>query len=168
MSRAFVKEPDGGPPEDEIPERRVSEHPNYVTPAGLKQIEDEIARLHAERLVVAADPGEVDAGERLAYLDRELRYFIARLESSILVTPGGQPGDEVTFGARVRVRGDDGSERGFAIVGEDEADLASGKVSYVSPLAQALLGAHVGDVVTWERPAGDLQLTVLALDGPGA
>jgi transcription elongation GreA/GreB family factor len=66
----------------------------------------------------------------------------------------------------VRVRGSDGTERRFAIVGEDEADVASGKVSYVSPLAQALLGAHVGDTVTWQRPAGDLQLTIVALDDP--
>jgi transcription elongation factor GreB len=64
----------------------------------------------------------------------------------------------------VRVRGSDGSDRSFAIVGEDEADLATGKVSYVSPLARALLGAHVGDTVTWRRPAGDVQLTVTALD----
>ena len=168
MSRAFIKEPDGGPHEDEIPERHVSEHANYVTPAGLKQLEDEIGRLRAERLGAAADPQEADAGERLAYLDRELRYFTSRLESAILVAPSDRPADEVAFGARVRVRGSDGSDRSFAIVGEDEADLASGKVSYVSPLARALLGAHVGDTVTWQRPAGDLQLTVMALDDPDA
>ena len=160
MSRAFMKEPDGGPPEDEIPERHVSEHPNFVTPAGLEQIEDEIARLHAARMSVA--------GERLAYLDRELRYFTDRLESAILVAPSDQPAGEVTFGAHVRVAGGDGGERTFTIVGEDEADLASGKVSYVSPLAQALLGAHAGDTVTWQRPAGDLRLTVITVDEPGA
>jgi transcription elongation factor GreB len=166
MSRAFVKEPDGGPPEDEIPERRVSEHPNYVTPTGLAQLAEEIGRLRAERLRVAGEPEEVDAGERLAYLDRELRYFTGRLESAILGVD--RPTAEVAFGAHVRVRGSDGGDRSFAIVGEDEADLASGKVSYVSPLAQALLGARVGDTVTWERPAGDLQLTVMALDRPDA
>ena len=164
MSRAFVKEPDGGPPEDEIPERRVSEHPNHVTPAGLRQLEDEIGRLRAERLRVAADEDEADAGERLAHLDRELRYFVGRLESAVLVAHRAT--DEVAVGAQVRVRGSDGTERRFAIVGEDEADVASGKVSYVSPLAQALLGAHVGDTVTWQRPAGDLQLTIVALDDP--
>jgi transcription elongation GreA/GreB family factor len=113
---------------------------------------------------VGADPQDVDAGERLAYLDRELRYFTGRLESAILVAD--RPADEVAFGAQVRVRGTDGSDRRFAIVGEDEADLASGKVSYVSPLAQALLGSHVGDTVTWERPAGNLALTVMTLDDP--
>ncbi len=164
MSRAFVKEPDSGSPEDEIPERRVSEHPNYVTPAGLAQLEDEIGRLRAEQQSVGADPQDADAGERLAYIDRELRYFTGRLESAILVADRST--DEVAFGAQVRVRGSDGSDRRFAIVGEDEADLASGKVSYVSPLAQALLSAHVGDTVTWQRPAGDLQLTVMALDLP--
>ena len=65
------------------------------------------------------------------------------------------------------VTGEEG-ERTFTIVGEDEADLATLKVSYVSPLAEALLGAHVGDRVVWHRPAGDLELTVTAIAYDGS
>lgn len=74
-----------------------------------------------------------------------------------------QPQDEVAFGAGVTTVDDRGDTRTFSIVGEDEADLATLKVSYVSPLAQALTGARVGDVVPWRRPAGDLELTVTGI-----
>jgi transcription elongation factor GreB len=162
MSRAFVKESDAGAPEQDLPERPVSEHPNYVTPAGLAELERRAGELEARRLELLARGDDPMAAQELQHVDRDLRYYAARVESAIPVDPSGQPDDEVAFGAAVTVTGE-GGERTFTIVGEDEADLATLKVSYVSPLAEALIGARVGDRVVWLRPAGDLELTVTAI-----
>ena len=102
----------------------------------------------------------------MGYIDRDLRYYAARLESAILVDPRTQPRDEVAFGAVVVARDQHGAEHRFVIVGEDEADVARDKVSWVSPVAEALLGARRGDEVVWRRPVGDLRLSVEAIDYP--
>jgi len=163
MSRAFVKEPDGGVPEGELPERSISEHPNYVTAQGLQQLQDRIGELETSRLELREREDDELAEERLALVDRDLRYYVARLESAIVVEAAAQPRDEVAFGAAVDVVEEGVATRTFAIVGEDEADLASGKISHVSPLAAALLGARVGETVVWKRPAGDTRLTVAGI-----
>lgn len=163
MNRAFVKEPDEGAPAEGLPERQISEHPNYVTPAGLRQLEAKVGELETRRLELL--DGEDLEGE-LAYVDRDLRYYTARLESAILVDLGRQPRRKVAFGAAVTVSQNGGDRSTFAIVGEDEADLKEGKISYVSPLAEALLEARVGKTVLWRRPAGNLKLTVEAIDYP--
>jgi transcription elongation GreA/GreB family factor len=157
MNRAFVKEPDEGAPAEGLPERQISEHPNYVTPAGLRQLEARVGELETRRLGLL---DEDDPDGELAYVDRDLRYYTARLESAILVDPDRQPRRKVAFGAAVTVSQNGGDRRTFTIVGEDEADLKEGKISFVSPLAEALLEARVGKTVLWRRPAGDLKLTV--------
>lgn len=167
MSRAFVKEEDSGAPGD-LPERPVSEHPNLVTPAGLRQLEEAVGALEEQRLALLAQGDDAMAQERLAHIDRDLRYYEARLASAQPVEPAAQPRDEVAFGAAVTVAQPGGADRTFTIVGEDEADSKNGKISHVSPLAQALLGAKPGDDVTWKRPAGDLQLTVRSIVYDGA
>lgn len=164
MNRAFVKEPDEGAPVEGLPERQISEHPNYVTPAGLKQLEDEVGRLETRRLELLEQ--EDDPEGELDYVDRDLRYYTARLESAIPVDLGRQPRRKVAFGAAVTVSQAGGERQTFTIVGEDEADLKVGKISYVSPLAEALLDARVGKTVLWRRPAGDLKLTVEEIDYP--
>jgi transcription elongation GreA/GreB family factor len=87
-----------------------------------------------------------------------MRYFSQRLESAILVDPSKEPQDEVHFGATVKALEGDGRAHSFTIVGEDEADVASGKVSWMSPVAKAMIGARVGDTVKWRRPAGEVEL----------
>ena len=165
MSRAFVKEPDEGAPVEGLPERQISDHPNYVTPAGLQQLKDKVGELETRRLELL--DGEDDlAREQLVYVDRDLRYYTARLESAIPVAMGRQPRRKVAFGAAVTVSQNGGDRRTFTIVGEDEADLKEGKISYVSPLAEALVEARVGSTVLWRRPAGNLQLTVEAIEYP--
>ena len=165
MSRAFVKEPDEGAPVEGLPERQISDNPNYVTPAGLHQLEDKVGELETRRLELL--DGEDDlAREQLVYVDRDLRYYTARLESAILVAMSRQPRRKVAFGAAVTVSQNGGDRRTFTIVGEDEADLKEGKISYVSPLAEALVEARVGSTVLWRRPAGNLQLTVEAIEYP--
>ena len=165
MSRAFVKEPDEGAPVEGLPERQISDNPNYVTPAGLHQLEDKVGELETRRLELL--DGEDDlAREQLVYVDRDLRYYTARLESAIPVAMSRQPRRKVAFGAAVTVSQNGGDRRTFTIVGEDEADLKEGKISYVSPLAEALVEARVGGTVLWRRPAGNLQLTVEAIEYP--
>jgi len=165
MNRAFVKEPDEGAPAEGLPDRQISDHPNYVTPAGLRQLEQKVGELEARRLELLDDEDEL-AREQLASVDRDLRYFTARLESAIPVALGRQPRRKVAFGAAVGVSQNGGEKRTFIIVGEDEADLASGRISYVSPLAEALLEARVGATVLWRRPAGNIDLTVESIDYP--
>jgi len=140
MSRAFVKEPDGLEAFEDLPERLVSDNPNLVTAQGLKEIEDEVARLSRAYAEAQA------SGDRaaLAVAARDLRYWTARRASAELVDDP-QDNDEVRFGARVTVARDDGRRQTFRIVGEDEADPAKGTLSYVAPLARVLMGKSVGD-----------------------
>lgn len=166
MSRAFVKENDLEPAGSDLPERPQSEHPNYVTPAGLAQLQRQAAELELDRQRLA--PGKEDPAirQRLSMTERDLRYVQGRLERAIMVDPAGQPTDSVLFGAIVKLSDENGDTHEYAIVGEDEADISQRKVSWVSPLARALIGAKVGDSVKWRRPAGDLQLEITAIRYP--
>ena len=163
MSRAFVKEDDEAPDEPLL-ERQVSDHPNYVTPSGLAQLEARREELEAERLELArrADADE-SARERLRHVERDLRYVRRRLETALTVDPKTRRADEVGFGATVTVRETSGEQRDYTIVGEDEADPDAGLVSWVSPLARVLEGARVGEQAVWRRPAGSLELPVVAI-----
>lgn len=161
MSRAFVKEPDGDEIADDQPELRESPYPNYVTPRGLALLKKEQAKLTAEK--ERLDPADLEAKLALAQIERRLRYLAHRIEHAIPVDPAQQPKDEIAFGATVRVADEDGKKQDYAIVGEDEADAAHGKVSWVSPIARALMGAKVGQFVTWKRPAGDAELEIVAI-----
>lgn len=140
MSRAFTKEPDGDTFE-EAPDKLISEHPNYVTSEGLALIEAEVAHL------TRASSEAQAAGERaaLSATARDLRYWLARRASAEVIPP---PSDLslVQFGSKVTVLRDDGRRQTFRITGEDEANPAKGSISYVSPLARALMGKSAGDV----------------------
>jgi transcription elongation GreA/GreB family factor len=140
MSRAFVKDADDT--FDELPDRPVSPHPNLVTPEGLAAIEATLARLHAEH--ATAQP----SGDRaaLATLARDLRYWTSRRASAQVVAAPSDPA-KVQFGSTVTILRDDGRRQTYRIVGEDEADPAHGTISYVSPVARALMGKTIGDVV---------------------
>jgi transcription elongation GreA/GreB family factor len=140
MSRAFVKETDDQ--SVDLPDRPISPHPNLVTPEGLAAIEREISRFSA------AHRAAVDKHDKaaIAAAQRELRYWSARRGTAKLVEP---PADRthIHFGMRVVVRREDGRTQAFRIVGEDEADPSRGTVSYVSPLARAVLTCGPGDTV---------------------
>ena len=141
MSRAFVKEQDADYPED-LPERPVSEHPNDVTEAGLAQIERALAAA-GEAYGQAQATADRAA---LAAAGRDHRYWTTR-RASARVIPAPSDLSEVRFGTSVTILRDDGREQTFRIVGEDEADPAQGSISHVSPLARAMFGKRVGDVV---------------------
>ncbi|HUP91885.1 MAG TPA: GreA/GreB family elongation factor [Solimonas sp.] len=152
MSRAFVKEDETGNPDD-LADLAVSPHPNYTTQAGLDQLRVRLATLQRSETADAQ------------LVQRQLRWLQARIAAAIPVSNDGRDPARVAFGATVKVRElASGAVRSYRIVGEDEADPESGSVSWVSPLARALVGAEIGDVAIWRRPAGDLEVEVLAIE----
>jgi transcription elongation GreA/GreB family factor len=141
MSIAFVREKEGGEAFEDLPDRPVSPHPNFVTPEGLAFIDAELDRLHTEHAGLSPDDKA-----NMARVNRDLRYWTARRNSAQVVEQ--PPGDTVHFGSTVTIARDDDDEQTFRIVGEDEADPAKGSIAYVAPLARALTGKQAGDTVT--------------------
>lgn len=167
MSRAFVKESDDDLSAGELPERPVAEHANYVTPQGLEQLQARVRELQEQHERLAPRVAEDSiAKQKQREVERDMRYFIAQLDRAIVVDPAGQPRDEVHFGATVRIIDEEGAEHRFSLVGEDEADVSAGKISWASPLAKAMMGARVGDSVMWHRPAGDTEVEITAITYP--
>jgi len=140
VSRAFVKETDGDT--EGLPGRPISPHRNLVTEAGLAAIDAALGRFETEHRR-AADTGDQAAA---AGALRELRYWRARRATAEVVKPSDDT-SKASFGMTVSLRRDDGREQTFKIVGEDEAEPPRGTVSYVSPLARAVLGHGAGDSV---------------------
>jgi transcription elongation GreA/GreB family factor len=157
MSRAFVKDTDVDAVED-LPDRPVSEYPNDVTAEGLAQIEAEYAAAQAALGAAQA------AGDRaaMAQASRDQRYWSAR-RATARVVPDADDTTEVRFGGTVTIVRDDGREQTFRIVGEDEADPSRGTLSHASPLARALFGKKVGEVV----PAGRGEAEIVAIGRGG-
>ena len=140
MSRAFVRETDSDT--SGLPDRPLSPHRNLVTEAGLADIEAALDRFEAAHRA-AADQGDREAA---AMALREVRYWRARRASAEVVKPS-EGKDKAAFGMTVTVRRDDGREQSFKIVGEDEADPSRGTVSYLSPLARAVLAHGPGETI---------------------
>jgi transcription elongation GreA/GreB family factor len=147
MAVAFTREEDYESQAADLPDRPVSSHPNLVTASGLVAIEAELAAARAAYAAAQTQGGVSQDRTAMARATRDLRYWSARRGSAQLTEPPILP-DTVQFGRTVDLERADGRPQTFRIVGEDEAEPASGSVSYVSPLAQALLGKRVGDEVT--------------------
>jgi transcription elongation factor GreB len=174
MSKAFVKEGDDAPEEEAAAPKPPPFGKNYMTPAGYARLEAELRHLvEAERPEVvktvawAASLGDrsenadyIYGKRRLREIDRRVRFLIKRLESAQVVHSAGRDTDQVFFGATVRLKGSSG-EKAVTIVGVDEVDPAHGRVSWVSPIAKALLKAREGDTVTLRSPSGEEQLEIL-------
>ncbi len=104
--------------------------------------------------------------KKLREIDRRIHYLTKRLELATVVDPSDRPEgerDRVFFGATVEVEDEDGNTATYQIVGEDEIDLAKGRISYKSPLGRTLLKRRAGDTVTFRRPSGEVELTVAAV-----
>lgn len=155
MSSAFVREPENVAPEAP-PELKVSPHPNFVTSRGLKLIERQVAELEA-RIAACEDEAE------LAWLRRDQRYWSARLASAQVVEAPEDP-EEVAFGVKVTFRRDGGKPETVELVGEDEADPAHGKLSWVAPLAQAMLGAMPGETVELGTRSPPVEVEIVAVE----
>jgi len=141
-----------------LPDRPISTHTNLVTETGLKALEQQ---LHAARDAYEATDAIDDINERrrqAAGPARDIRYFAERVHTAQLIPPPAS-NDTVAFGSTVRFSRDDGREQTYRIVGEDEADPKAGSISYVSPVARALNGKSVGDLVT----VGNQELEIIAI-----
>lgn len=179
MSKAFTKETDG---DDEASDDEAEALPagikNYMTPAGHKALQDELRVLEREERpkvveVVAWAAGNGDRSEngdyiygkkRLREIDRRLRYLKKRLSNAEVVEPERQQGlTKVFFGATVDYETADGKEHTVKLVGIDEADASKGKISWISPLAKALLKAEEGSVIELRTPGGNETITVLGI-----
>jgi len=153
MSKAFTKEPEGGDVYDDLPDRPISPH-NLVTRRGLALIEAELKRLHKEH----AAAHDADDKPLLAKINRDLRYWTSRRATAQVIEPP-QDATAVHFGSKVTLERDDGRRQTYEIVGEDEADPTRGTLSYVSPVAQAIMGKPVGETVQ----AGATEATIVEI-----
>jgi len=180
MSKAFVKDDAASPEEpDEMPAAPARQGKNYITPEGFARLKAELKSLvEVERPEVvktvawAAALGDrsenadyIYGKRRLREIDRRVRFLIKRLEAAEIVHSSGRDTDQVFFGACVRVKGA-GVERTVTIVGTDEVDPARGHVSWVSPIARALIKAREGDTVRLRTPAGEEMLEILEVTYP--
>ncbi|MDB5453169.1 MAG: transcription elongation factor protein [Caulobacteraceae bacterium] len=145
MAVAFTREEDYESQAADLPDRPISPHANLVTASGLATIEAELAAARAAYSAAQMQGGVSADRTAMARATRDLRYWSARRASAQLTEPADAPA-KVQFGHTVEFEREDGRRQGFRIVGEDEADPAKGSVSYVSPLARALMGKAVGDV----------------------
>jgi transcription elongation GreA/GreB family factor len=160
MSVAFTREESAETAaEVELPDRPISPRPNLVTASGLEALTN---AMRESRIVYEAAQRIEAAAERrraIAVASRDMKYFADRLRTAQLVPP---PADvsAVAFGHLVTFRRDDGRRQTFKIVGEDEADPRNGSISYVSPVARAVIGRAVGEFVL----AGDHEIEILSID----
>jgi transcription elongation factor GreB len=178
MSKAFTKESDGDGEQDLADDAALpGGFTNYITPAGHKRLSDELAHLWkvdrptlVDTIAWAASNGDrsengdyIYGKRKLREIDRRIRFLSKRLDSAVVVDNAGKTHDRVFFGATVTVVDESGAERIVSIVGADETDPARGRVSWISPIATALLKASIGDVVAMRTPRGTEELEVIAI-----
>ena len=174
MSKAFVKEVEDDDEEPELP--HIDGVRNYITPDGYGRLKQElVALLNVERPEVvrtvswAASNGDrsengdyIYGKKRLREIDRRIRFLTKRLDVAEVVDPAAREATEqIFFGATVRYATENGSENSVTIVGVDEVDPAQGYVSWISPIAGALLKAYAGDTVTLRTPIRTETLDIL-------
>jgi transcription elongation GreA/GreB family factor len=159
LSVAFTKEDSAETASETVlPDRPISAQPNLVTEAGLKALELQLQQAR-EAYDAASTIEDVNERRRQAAIPlRDLRYFAERVRTAQLV-PDPTSTDTVAFGSTVSFSRDDGRLQKYRIVGEDEADPKAGSISYVSPVARALMGKVIGDVVS----VGDDELEIIAI-----
>ena len=182
MNKAFTRESDDT--DDDAPEGAPllpSGTKNYMTPGGFAALKGELDLLVGKErpelvATIAWAAGNGDRSEngdyiygkkRLREVDRRIRFLIRRLDNAVVVDPAQRAGatdeDRVYFGATVEVVGTNGEQRTVSIVGVDEIDTARGYISWVSPMARALIKAREGDTVTLQTPAGTEELEIAAV-----
>ncbi|KAF0866946.1 GreA/GreB family elongation factor [Pseudomonas sp. LD120] len=162
MSRAFVNEDQAAAQAEQPVERQISAQPNYVTPLGFSELQAKVAQLHNQHAEQAELGDEADP-QRVAELERDLRYFSSRLHSAQVVTAATSR-DKVQIGSRVTFVDEQDQQHSMQLVGEDQADAAKGLINWASPLGRALLGAQPGDEVLWQRPVGDQMIEVIRIE----
>ncbi len=178
MSKAFTRETDSDDDELEPAARLPAGVKNYITPNGYRKLKEELEQLWkverpalVQTIAWAASNGDrsengdyIYGKKRLREIDRRVRFLRKRLEHAEVVDPA-QRGDcdQIFFGATVTVCDSEGGESEYSIVGVDEADVARGRISWVSPLARALLKLREGDVAQLRTPVGINELEVVGV-----
>ena len=151
--------------------------PNYITPEGARKLSEELIRLRSverpqtvREVTEAAAQGDrsenaeyIYGKKRLREIDRRLNFLAKRLDNAVLVNPAEQRGDKVFFGATVEIEDESGARSTYVIVGEDETDSATGRISWRSPVGRALLGKRAGETVLVRRPAGEVEIELVAV-----
>jgi transcription elongation factor GreB len=179
MNKAFVRESDSDDEEELQPALKLPAGTrNYITPAGHARLKDELEHLvkrerpHVVEIVAwAASNGDrsengdyIYGKRRLREIDRRIRFLTKRLEIAEIVDPLRQgSNDQVFFGARVTVADIEGVENTYTIVGVDEADVSQGRISWISPLARALIKAREGDSIRFQSPLGIRELDIIEI-----
>lgn len=176
MSKAFTKESDNDDDELDAPAALPAGVKNYITPAGFRRLQDELDYLWkterpalVQTVAWAASNGDrsengdyIYGKKRLREIDRRIRFLSKRLDNAVIVDPAQrEASDQVFFGATVTVCDGGGLARTVSIVGVDEADAGRGLISWVSPLARALIKAREGDSVMLDLPGGAEQLEIV-------
>ena len=181
MSKAFTKEPDDSPEEPLLPSSRSPLPPgakNYMTSAGARRLRAELEHLiqvvrpaafqsaipsaSENRVITGADA--VEKRRKLQEIDRRISLLDERLESAEVIEPSHQDADRVRFGAMVTVRDESGTERAYRIVGMDETEVERGWVSWLSPIAKALLNSRIGNIVKFRSPDGEEKLKIIRVE----
>jgi len=182
MNKAFVKESDHED-DDDLPQAQAlpAGTKNYMTPEGYERLRAELTQLmNVERPAVvqvvswAASNGDRSENgdylygkKRLREIDRRMRFLTKRLDIAEVVDPTAQPNrDQAFFGATVVYVDKAGEEHTVTIVGVDEAEPLAGKISWISPVARALIKAREGDTVVLRTPAGIDELDILEVSYP--
>jgi transcription elongation factor GreB len=183
MNKAFTRETDSDDESDEVAAAGVPVAKNYMTPQGYARMRAELMRLidHERPQVVevvhwAASNGDrsengdyIYGKKRLREIDRRIRFLTGRIELAEVTDPSvHHGGDQVFFGATVTYAQESGQERTVTILGIDEADSSQGQVSWISPIARALLKAREGDLVKLATPLGTQEIEVLKVSYPAA
>ena len=177
MSKAFTKETDEASDDELAPAQSLPQGlKNYITPAGYQRLKDEFDQLWKEErpalvktITWAASNGDrsengdyIYGKKRLREIDRRIRFLSKHLDNAEVIDPAQREDcDQVFFSATVTVCGQDGVDRTYSIVGVDEADVGRGRISWVSPLARALMKAREGDSVTLRTPGGVEELEII-------
>lgn len=165
MSKAFTREDDGAAAPELV--RPVSALPpgaiNYMTADGAERIRQELARLvETERPRLASKSEDAEAAQKLATIDQRIYQLEQSLQSAQVISHPKGPAPSVTLGATVTAQGPEGREV-FKIVGVDEIDHEHGRISWLSPVARALMNARVGQQVYFKYPCGEETLTVIEI-----
>lgn len=154
---------------------KVAAVPNYITPAGFKKLTDELTKLRTldrpkvvQEVSDAAAQGDrsenaeyIYGKKKLREIDRRMRWLGQRIDGAVVVDPRQQRGERVFFGATVVLEDDDGEQRTYQLVGEDEIDAPKGRISWRSPIGAAVLKKGLDDDVRVRTPAGLRRFTII-------
>ena len=177
MSKAFTKESDDESGLEAELDASVPGGKNFITPAGARRLQEELDRLsvlerpeqlRALQLKSGVDSADeraaLDVKRKLREIDRRIRFLTKRLEAVEIIDPAKVNSDQVRFGATVTILDSEGDQKQYAIVGIDEADAGRRRISWLSPLARALIQNRVGDVVTVPTPGGAQEVEIVKIE----